>query len=263
MVGHNGKVALARGITPTVFRFIATEFTIKPINKSTRPFQNSNTVKEFHDFQSIAISRPVSSLGNLSNFPSRILICAKCYWGLCPFTVVSLFLGEDAAYLGNSWNNTQREDEDYCLQLNKIRFVRSRRLREVEAGGLCDTVMDGRQLERGHHAYYQRATKLIRGCSNIISTHYLSLLWVSVEWHKRHCLCICLCVCLSNCHICHCMVRCESDCGVTLKTFQAVTWSAPPIKSGPRKPTNPRHEKHPPGHQRPPASTLHGRREKI
>ena len=71
VVGHNGKVALARGITPTVFRFIATEFTIMPINKSTRLFQNSNNVKEFHDFQSIAISRPVSSLGNLSNFPSR------------------------------------------------------------------------------------------------------------------------------------------------------------------------------------------------
>ena len=43
----------------------------------------------------------------------------------------------------------EKRDEDYCLQLNKIKFVKSRRLRETEAGGLCDSVMDGRQLQRG------------------------------------------------------------------------------------------------------------------
>ena len=43
----------------------------------------------------------------------------------------------------------EKRDEDYCLQLNKIKFVKSRRLRETEAGGLCDSVMDGRQMQRG------------------------------------------------------------------------------------------------------------------
>lgn len=80
-------------------------------------------------------------------FPLKILIWATCYWGLCLFQVVPLFGPMMLPTL--QIPEIIHREEDYCLQLNKIKFVKSRRLRETEAGGLCDSVMDGRQLQRG------------------------------------------------------------------------------------------------------------------